>query len=183
MFQPFVVPKYVNLDGGHRVAPYERIFDDLEIGLSSAQADVRVAQSIKNSFLISPPDHHYLLDVSVGDIADTKWITLEFMLDPSKVFDAGRVTVLVSLAASTEQVFGVDLRLVRGDDSFEDMHLGQIKPSREEKFVSQNLSQPLDGFLDRLDEMPKTAKILIFAPVEANFKLSLAMLNVHYSDE
>ena len=181
MFQPFVVPRFVDVDRGRRVAPYERVFDDLEIGLSSGQADIRVAQSLKNSFLVSPPDHHYTLDVSVGDIADTEWITLEFMLEPDKVFEAGRVTVLVSLAASTERVFGVDLRLVRGDDNLEDLHLGKVEPSREEKFVSQNLSRPLDGFLDRLEEMPKAAKVLLFAPVEPNFKLSLAMLNVHYS--
>lgn len=182
MFQSFVVPRFLDESGNHRVTPYEKIFDDLAVGLSSAEADVRVAQSPKVSFLAAPPDHHFLLDLTVLDTADTKWISLEFELDPVRAFNAARMTLLISLAANVARGVGVDLRLVRGDGSFEDLHFGGANTSQDGKMVSQNLSQPIDGLKARLSEAPKAATLLLFVPVETDFALSLAMLNVHYSD-
>jgi hypothetical protein len=182
LFQAFTVPRFVGLNCVHEVAPYDRIFDDLEIGLSTREAHVIVAQSPKRSFLVSPPDHSYVLDVSVGDIADTKWISLEFKLALEKIYNAGRLTVLIALASSIERTFWLDLRLIRGNDSFEDLNLGGVTPLPNTKMVTQNLSQPLDEFLGRFDTIPKAAKLLIFAPLEPDFSFSLAMLNALYSE-
>lgn len=158
--------------------PYTPFAKDLFIGLSDPNAKIAVRQRPKENVFISPPDHSFVLDVTVKEVANTEWITLERELDGKDFFPGARLTALVALRSSSSADFNLQLRLRKKSGGFHDLPMGSITPEQGDTFNSQTLSVGLGDAFDALADDFESAVLILFVPVEEGLRLSLSMLNV-----
>ena len=178
---PFVIPQFA--DSAKQVRSQERILDFLEIGFEGSESKVFIRQKEKSCLTASPPDHFYTLEVDVTDLVKSKWLSLEVLLDPARFVSASRITTLISLACPYQDQFSASLRFLGKDGGFEDLGLGNFKPSINEEYRPVNLSRPLADLYKRFGRAPDAAKLILFAPAYTGLRFSLSMLNIFVTSE
>ncbi|WP_319413279.1 hypothetical protein [uncultured Cohaesibacter sp.] len=170
---PFMVPEYLQEE--LLVSPFQTVFNEFQIGFSDENAKIAISQSKKEGNLVSPPDHAFVFNVNIQDLADSQWISIEKKLDISKFKLGKRFTVLISIKSSLREVFDIDLRLNRGDGSFKDTRLGTLVPDGKKAYYQDTFSTKIEKFAE--GEF-NSAKLLILAPKKDDYVFSLSMLNI-----
>jgi hypothetical protein len=170
---PFSLPFAV--DNPVVVKPYQKLTTGLWIGFEAAStASVSVRQTAKTDPFVSPPDHHFLLQIDVADCGDSKWLTLEMEVGRLPFSQDYVVTVAFKGRASTSDSIAFELSVPRRGGSDVRIPLGSIELDTSFRFASLSARVARDTFADV--DRSKSLRLIGFLPTRAGYALEIAFL-------
>lgn len=168
---PFVVPFAVG--NPLAIKPFEAFVPGMWIGYGPDNPpSVTILQREEADDLLSPPDHHFVLDIGIRNASLTPWITLEKALSPLRSPEAGRLAIALKAKASVPTTLRFELSIPVVDQDDLRLSLGSL--NIETEFDSGILSQGvrLDGMVG-VDPQAHP-KLIAFLPTHADVQISLA---------
>ena len=161
---------------------YHPFAGNFECGFSEPETKIAIQQREKEGSWVSPPDHSYVLDVKVEELADSQWISLEGILDVEMLSSRRRLTVFLSLTSSHVDWFTVQLRVHLADGEYQDINVGSFKPSENNGLTRVTLSEILEPLAEVLADNPTSARVMLLAPKIQGLEFSVSMFNIFATD-
>ena len=175
----FVVP--LKSEGRFQAAAYDQFAPNIMLGFQqSEKSAIFVEQVKKTDPVLSPPDHNYMLSVSLDNVATSPWVSLERILPPS-LSGQMRLTVALNAMVSAPCHIRVALILPQKGKGPKLHALGTVDITKVGKFTHECISGEIDL---RNVEIPDgfPPKLALFLPERNGLKLTFAMFSLFFSD-
>lgn len=178
----FVAPFSVPLlrDAAEPVHAFEHLFPGFWVGFEAAStASMLVRQVPKPDPFISPPDHHYLLELDIVDPGGSNWITLESQAGSIVIAEPYVVSCGVKARASRAAAVRFELSIPASDGTVRRVPLGTANFGPGFEYLSLSAKVGRESFAGADPSQPVT--IIAFLPTEPGFRLELAFFRVFMS--
>lgn len=172
---PFALPLGAQAD--QPVTAFRQFLPGVWVGFEAGSgASVTVRQTEKPDPFVSPPDHHFLFEVTVVDPGTTRWLTVESHAGRIAVAENYTAAAFLKVRANRAATLRFEIGIPRKGKPDARLPLGTANIGTD--FQLAQLATPVSRqALAELDPA-KSLTIITFLPTSADFRLELAFLRV-----
>lgn len=156
---------------------YEPFSNQFSMGYQKNDATrISIQQTHKMDNLLSPPDHHYLFEVTVIEPGHTDWITLEQSFKDILIRPELNINITMKLASMEACNIQIALLFQHDGSEHKTIPLDQINTRDQGQFTPISISKKIDfsqfSIPDKVDRL--SPRICIFFPPNTASKYTLA---------